>query len=460
MRVSSAAEGVWWRMRGTCFASYYWMTGRRSLLRLVDRLDEWHISPRGEIDAHRKRSVSQLLAQASLNVPYYRDLIDHQSLSEATIMSDLQRLPVLTKSIIRNEAMRLVSERLCEKTQWNTSGGSTGKPIKLLQDSNMQTFNRAAELLFMRWAGHRMGEPHVFVWGVPKATFHEKMSFHERLFRVAHNQTYLNCYQMTDETLRIWVRCINDRRPVLIEAYADAIYQLSSWIADNRIQVHQPRAIITSAGVLTPEMRTVVGGCFGCPILNRYGSREVGDIACSCLSGHELHVNECACYIEIVDEEGRACAEGVEGDILVTLLTNYAMPLIRYKIEDRGAWAPGYCGCGRTTRRLAAVSGRQSDYLLALDGSKINGTALTTLLYPVPHIVRYQYRQVEKGKVTLAVVPKQGVGVHVLEQEIQPSLEKLKRLLNGGIVELTVVSEIPPSRSGKYRYILNDLART
>jgi phenylacetate-CoA ligase len=394
-----------------------------------------------------------------MNVPYYRDLVNHGDLSEATAVSDLQRIPVLTKSIIRREATRLASNQPCGKTRWNTSGGSTGEPVRLLQDRNMAYYGRATELLFMRWARHKMGEPHVLIWGVPQATFKERVSIHEKFFRLVHNETYLNCYKITDNVLHSWVECINTKRPTLIEAYADAVYELSRLIVEEEISVERPRAIIASAGVLTQRMRETIIRAFGCPVLNRYGSREVGNVACSCMSNSELHINEYTCYVEIVDDNGNPCGDGVEGDILVTLLTNYAMPLIRYKIQDRGAWASGPCPCGRTTRRLANIVGRQSDYLLALDGSKINGTALTTLLYPVFGIKHYQYRQMRRDRVVLAVVPKDGASTDLMKKEIQSPLEKLKGMLNGVSVELAILDEIAPSKSGKYRYVQNEFAR-
>jgi phenylacetate-CoA ligase len=257
--------------------------------------------------------------------------------------------------------------------------------------------------------------------------------------------------------LNTWIKCINTKHPTLIEAYVDAIYELSHRIIEQKISINSPRAIITSAGVLMPHMKEVITKAFDCPVINRYGSREVGAIACSCKSSDELHVNEYACYIEIVDEDGNPCKEGMEGDILVTLLTNYAMPLIRYKIQDRGIWASGSCFCGRNTKRLTNISGRQSDYLLASDGSRINGTALTTLLYPASHIIkRYQYRQVEKDKVVVHVVPRDGHDIELLQRKMQPLIDKLQAMLRGVSVELNIVDDIIPSKSGKYRYIIRE----
>ncbi|MBL7145011.1 MAG: phenylacetate--CoA ligase family protein [Phycisphaerae bacterium] len=446
-------------IRGTCFAAYYWLTGRRSLLKQVDRMDELHRAPRSDIDAHVRRSLYHLLNHAFRTVSYYRDFVGLGTLSESTAVSVLQKLPILSKDIIRKEMKRLISEVPGRKLRWNTSGGSTGEPIRLLQDHRMRNLSTATKFLFMRWAGHQMGEPHFLIWGVPKATFNETISLHDRIYRRIHNKTYLNCYNINDDVLRKWVDCINTRRPTLIETYADAIYELSQLIISKKLDIARPRAMITSAGVLTSNMRETIKRAFNCPILNRYGSREVSDIACSCLASDELHIDEYSHFVEIVDDNGNLCDAGVEGDILVTLFTNNTMPLIRYQIQDRGMWALGSCPCGRTTRRLVNVSGRQSDYLLASNGSKINGTALTTLLYPVSGIRRYQFRQVEKDKVVLAVVPKDGINRDFLTKEIQPPIEKLKSMLDAVSVELAIVDEISPSKSGKYRYILNDLVK-
>jgi phenylacetate-CoA ligase len=444
-------------LRGACFSAYYWGTGRRSLLHLVDQVDKLYMGQRVDIDNQVKSRLNRLLTYAAINVPYYRNLINHKELSEATALSDINKFPILTKSIIRNQGKHLISEQLHGKTQWNTSGGSTGEPVRLLQDINMMQKGRAIELLYMRWAGHKMGEPHVLIWGVPEDTFNENISLHERIFRIIHNETYLNCYKITDEMLSKWIQFINKKRPTLIETYVDAIYELSRLIIKKKLPINSPRAIITSAGVLMPHMKEVITKAFDCPVINRYGSREVGAIACSCMTSNELHVNEYACYVEIVDDDGNSREDGKEGDILVTLLTNYAMPLIRYKIQDKGVWALGSCTCGRNTKRLANVSGRQSDYLLASDGSKINGTALTTLLYPVSHIIkRYQYRQVKKNKVVLHVVSIDGFDIESLKREMQPLLEKLQSMLLGMSVELNIVDEIIPSKSGKYRYIIRE----
>ncbi len=442
-------------IRGACFAGYYWMTGRRSLLSLVNHLDDLHLAPRSEIDIQVRRDLLDTLTHAVRSTPYYRDLVNSETLSEATAIPFLQKMPILTKDIIRREGRRLISEQPEGKARWNASGGSTGEPIRLLQDRQMTSVGRAGELLYMRWAGHRMGEPHMFIWCVPEVAFGQKVSLHDRFYRLVHNEIYLNCYRITDDLLYSWVDCINAKRPALIEGYVDAVWELSRLIIKRRISVAKPKGIITGAGVMTPEMRDVIEQAFGCQVLNRYGSREVGNVACSCECNAELHVNEATCYLEIVDDDGKSCDAGVEGNILVTLFRSHGMPLIRYQIEDRGVWATGTCPCGRTARRLAGVNGRQFDFLLAADGTKMHAATLVYALFSVSTIRRYQFRQISRSHVILNVVPATGCDTEAMKQDMELPLKKVRSLLPGVSVELALVDEIVPSKSGKLRYILN-----
>lgn len=444
------------RIRGTGFAGYYWLTGRRSLLSLVKNLDKFHFAPRSEINIQVNQKLFHLLSHAIQNVPYYRELGINENLTEETVFTYLQKLPILTKDIIRSEQKRLVSEKTKGRVRWNASGGSTGKPISLLHDLNMMNHGRATELLFMRWAGHQMGEPHMLIWTVPQAIFGERLSFHDRFYRLVHNEIYLNCYKITDDILHNWIRSINRKCPTLIEAYVDAIYELSKSILNQKSNITMPRGIIASAGVLTPQMKDSITKAFSCPILNRYGTREVGAIACSCSSNSELHIEEYTCYLEILDDEGNPCEAGVEGNIVVTLLTNYAMPILRYQIEDRGTWATGTCPCGRTTKRLINVNGRQFEFLLAADGTKIHAAPFVYALFSVSSIRRYQLRQKDKSNVTLIVEPATGYNEETITQDMQLSLKKVEKLLLGTSIELVIVDEIIPSKSGKYRYIIRD----
>ncbi|MDP9179468.1 MAG: phenylacetate--CoA ligase family protein, partial [Gemmatimonadota bacterium] len=140
-------------------------------------------------------------------------------------------------------------------------------------------------------------------------------------------------------------------------------------------------------------------------VFNRYGCREVGDIAHECGSHNGLHLNAEFIHIEIVDGAGNPCKPGETGDILVTCLENYGMPLIRYAIGDRGSWATrSVCPCGRGLPMLDTVEGRSLDVVRTRSGLHIGGTYWTILLRSRPGFARFQVVQDTLDGVTIRFV--------------------------------------------------------
>lgn len=444
--------------RALISSGYYAASGRFNLFGKVASLDALLRSGRERIEDFALHRLEELLRHAARTVPYYRDLLAGDTLNAANARDTLATLPIVTKRIIRGQGLRMLSATAGERPFWNTSGGSTGEPIRLLQDRRNSRDNRLSELLFMHWAGHRPGERTVSIWGVPKETLGQRVSWHERMFGLAHNERKLNCYQITETTLKRWTKELSTLRPALVEGYVDALCALSRHILSTKTPVPSPRGVISSAGVLLDDARATISNAFGCQVFNRYGSREVGDIACSCGASKSLHINEGRCLVEIVDDEGQPCSEGVEGDILVTLYSNYSMPLIRYRIEDRGVWASSECSCGLTTKRLAAVLGRSNAFLRGKRGTRVSGIALTTLFYAVRSLREYQVRQSLRGDVTLTVVPTASTQRESLLSSLAEPIERLSALLEGWPVTTKVQDHVPLAPSGKRMYVITDMA--
>jgi phenylacetate-CoA ligase len=212
---------------------------------------------------------------------------------------------------------------------------------------------------------------------------------------------------------------------------------------------------MTSAGTLFPFMRETISKAFHCQVFNRYGSREVGNIATECDAHLGLHVNMETHFVEIIDEKGEPCHPGKEGEIVVTLLTNYAMPLIRYRIGDMGIWADRECTCGRGLPLLETVTGRTMDYFVTKEGKIVPSEFFIHLLGVVlnsgwvkkTQIIQEDYDYVKVNFVTY-MKP---------SDEVLKDIEAKIRFVMGESckVEFEFVDDIPPSSSGKYRYTIN-----
>ena len=100
-----------------------------------------------------------------------------------------------------------------------------------------------------------------------------------------------------------------------------------------------------------------------------YSAQEAGILAVQCPETANYHVMAETVIVEVVDDDGRACGEGKVGRLLVTDLTNFATPVIRYQIADY-AEVGGVCACGRGLPVLRRIVGRERNLILMPDGTK------------------------------------------------------------------------------------------
>jgi phenylacetate-CoA ligase len=383
-------------------------------------------------------------------------LVDPSLARPSTVKNFLQSLPILRKSIIRKEFEELKSKDLPSR-QWyyNTSGGSTGEPIRLIQDKAFALRATAVTWLMSCWAGKEPGELEVSIWGSERDILGSTMELKSRLYNWLYNVIYVNAFLMTSARMVDAIDIINRRRPRLITAYAQSAYELAQFAERQGISVAPQFAVMTSAGTLYRFMREKIESVFKCRVYDRYGSREVSNVACQCSRGEGLHVVPWGNYVEIVDEDGKTVPDGVEGNILITCLANYAMPLLRYEIGDRGILSNERCACGFSGQTLIKVMGRTVDAFKRWDGAVIDGEYFTHLLYFRTWVLKFQVIQRRADRIVFRIVKTEGgpASDELLE------IEKGVKILMGDqcSVQFDFVNELSPGGSGKYRYTLREL---
>jgi phenylacetate-CoA ligase len=413
----------------------------------------------GGIDAETNScALRRLLHHCRENVPYYSDLLSRRDRPEIERdpVSALESLPVLTKDLIRRNFDSLQSKdnarRHCEV---NTSGGSTGEPVKLVQDDEYRDASAAIRWLSQHQLGCAVGDSCVRLWGSERDLEGGTKSRKARFFNWLTNTEWVNAFAMSAETMRTFLAMLNQRPPRLIVAYAQAAYEVARFAEREEIAVRPQQAIMTSAGTLYPFMREKIREVFQCQVYNLYGSREVSDVGWELPGFRGLWAPPWANYIEIVDDEGAPVPAGKEGNILITCLTNYAMPLVRYFIGDRGALLskehtpPG-------VQVLSQVSGRNVDTFRRRDRTLVDGEYFTHLLYFRPWVQKFQVVQKTHAHLLFKVVSTNG----------QPPKEELDEIANRSRVamgndcrvDFDFCDELPPLPSGKFRYTISEVA--
>ena len=429
-----------------------WSQGRAAKLH---QAQVWqYLDPEAARALQRERLVA-LLEHAGRHVPYYRDLLRRFGVAEKGRLH-LERfvdLPLLDKPTIRRSFETLKSDDL-RRRRWyyNYSGGSSGEPIRLIQDQGYADWAGAMKLLFDEWTGRQVGDRQVRLWGSERDLLVGHETPRVRAARWLRNELWLNAFRMTPARMRDYVQRINRFRPRQILAYPTSMYELSRFVEREGIDVHSPQAVMTSGTALEPEMRSTIERVWATRVFDRYGSREVGDIACECREHKGLHVSLPCHYVEVLRADGSPVGPGEPGELVVTSLTNYAMPLVRYRIGDMAEVAGERCGRGVGWPLIKSITGRISSIFVTMDGALIPGGYFGFPLWDRPWIQRFQVVQESRQQIVVRVVGDPTCSQAPSAAELDDIVKKYRAAVGASCqVTFDFVDEIETSPTGKHQ---------
>lgn len=433
--------------------------GEGAQLRYMREFERTQRLPADELRQLQWQRLQPLLQHAFRNCSFYRERFNRAGIVPGDIrcLTDLAAVPVLEKRDIQEERDRLVAR------DWpkhdlipNQTGGSTGTPLSFYLSKDRKCSRAAATIRHNRWAGWDVGDKVAVLWGAPRDL--PSQNWRGRLRNLLlERQLFLDTGHLTEERMLAFHQRLFQYRPRVILAYAQSAALFASFLESQNLVPYRPHAIVTSAEVLEPEHRKRIEDVFGCRVFNRYGCREVSVIASECEAHQGLHVMAEGLYLEVVKGD-RPARIGELGDILVTDLLNYAMPLIRYRIGDLGAWEGGMCACGRSLPRLHTVAGRVTDFVIGSDGRLVSGAFLSLYLVGQrPSLGQVQIVQDVPGRVFFRIRP----GAAFRNPTDLEWLERTTRQYLGDDTEVDweFAEELKAEPSGKFLFCRSSVAR-
>ena len=189
------------------------------------------------------------------------------------------------------------------------------------------------------------GTPYFRLWGSMQDIRAARDSWGGRIASYLSGQFLLNAFHMRDQDIEKYIDIINASSTEYMMACIDAAYQMAKYSLRMDKQIRPLRSIMACAGTVTSDMRETMAHVFRSSVHNKYGSRECAEMACECERGR-LHIYSNNVLLQIVSADGDLLPPGESGRILVTLLSNYSFPMIRYDIGDIGTLSHGLCSCG------------------------------------------------------------------------------------------------------------------
>lgn len=435
------------------FYNYLKKDYRAKYVNLIERFNRKSFE---EIQSYQLNRIRFIADYAFRTTKYYKTLFNEIGLDDPIHLTweDFFRIPLLTKDIIRQEQLSILSNNWNKADLRRTAtGGTTTSPMPFFSDWESMYRKRSATIVFDKWLGYHPGDFIVYLWQARQDMI-TMNGFKQKLInKLVHRNVFLPGSPLDDDIMEKYFQILKKKQPVVLQAYPNPLEILAKYLERNGYVLNIP-VVSCTAEPLLEHQRKLFENVFGCNVYNWYGAREAGRISTECAYHDGMHINAHCLHLEI--KQG-GYVEDKLGSIILTDLWNTGMPLIRYEIGDLGFVSDSVCQCGCELPRLMEMMGRVSDTFVNSRQQKIPGVWFPNqFVKDSREIKELQIVQHDISKFEILVVP--GVDYSVeTEKWLKERLDEF--MLEANSVNITAVASIPRENSGKIRVCKNLLLK-
>lgn len=423
---------------------------------------------REKIQKLQHKRLKKLVKYAKIHSPYFQDLYadigDSFTLSELPATNKIAMMQNFDRWVTdSNVSMKKVEDftsnidnvgrMMAGKYLIFKTSGSTGNPATILYDQQnidvasavaaFRTFARKEDFKAFMKNGKRTAG--VFAnYGFYLAC---GMSRYLQL-RMPRKRTKITVDVNAPEAQII--KELNEFKPSMLSGYPSNLALLANF---EELAI-QPDVVITGGELLTDKIREKLTRKFNCYVQTHYSCTEAGEIACECFEKH-LHINEDWVIVEPVDRDNRPVEYGMRSDkVLITNLSNYIQPIIRYELTDRIILHDEKCKCGKRSRWLE-IEGRTDDILEFGNGVFVAPMSFYKILEEIGEIRRFQLVQRSPQRLELRLVADER---NIAFEKARKDLQEFLNNRNIHDVEIILSDEPPRAHkiSGKYNHVYKD----
>ena len=411
---------------------------------------QWH--SREQLAQAQNDKFLVFIKDVVLNVPYYQQLFSKSSLRLDDIQSvnDLTLIPLLTKREIKQNFADFCHVDSTNLSTGNT-GGSSGSPLIFLFGKDRTSHDVGAKLRATRWWDVDIGDKEVVAWGSPIEL--GKQDRIKMVRDVLLRTTLIPAFNLNEDNLQAFLEKIRTIKPKMLFGYPSVFDLLAKHALKHEVQMDNlgiKVAFVTSER-LYDYQRENIEKVFGCPVANGYGGRDSGFIAHQCPSG-SMHISSEDIIVELINREGQPVADGELGEIVITHLASKDFPFIRYRTGDIASFQPEPCKCGRGLPVLKEIQGRDTDFIVARDGTIMHGLALIYVIREHDFVEDFKIIQQSLSLTQVLIV----ANISIAPEQISTIREGIKQRLGEDVeVDIEQVEAIPAEKSGKFRYVIS-----
>lgn len=391
-------------------------------------------------EAHQQRLVERTLAAASTLRGY-----------RARRGRGLDAYPVLTKEMLRAapDDYRVSSKLL---TTAAATSGSSGIPLAIRRSFASVVFEQASIDHVVALAGGDFRRDRIAI--LRGEAIKNPSDTKPPYWRMERGGRIMNfsVAHLNVATAGAFFTALREFGPGIIWAYPSALDMLVACMECEGWRLDVP-VVLTSSEVLTDELRHRAERLFGACVADYYGQAERVSFAYA-LKASSYHFMPAYGRVEL---QPIVAESGGRFRVVATNLRNTAQPLLRYDTGDivisaDGLDADGAAEVALGTKSFLRIEGRESDYLIAPDGSRLIG--MNHIPRSIGGLLQMQIRQTDPDRVLVLAVAAQPAD-EMLKGEIAAKLAE--RLPETMVVEIRFCEAIARDKSGKMPLVVREV---
>lgn len=421
---------------------------------ISDQLEKSQWWSADQIEATHRKQLGKLCAFARKTTPFYMKRLEGLTIDQenGVDLAEFKKLPILKRADLQNhfEALQTTDLSLERGPIYeNISSGSTGEPVKTKMSSYLNEVNVVLQRRWYDWVGMDGSE----TMGYFTSKLYQKGDKDIKLTKGWHLNYPEGKYYVNNVSLSLAekVKWLSEARPKYIVTYPSYTKEMIQYAQKHDIDISSVEHFLLYGEPTMVGLREVAEDVCGAKLSDKYASRETGCIAIQCPESGLLHVQEDNVYLEIIKEDGTDAKPGEFGKVLLTSLTNTAMPLIRYEIGDVVERGPD-CSCGRKQKTISKILGRTRDLIKIRGGDRVRPITNLNDKEAFANVRKLQYIQKTFDDIVLRYVSDDPLPEDIQKRMIKAGEDMFPKYSFN--ISLERVDDIPQKDGGKLRDII------
>ncbi len=422
--------------------------------------------PPEELQQLRDGRARRMVQFAAETVPFYRQWFHEQGLDPGDFQTaeDLWRLPLIDNQSVRRQLQRFQSQSKWGRTAipFHTTG-STGSPSTAYYDRDSLLMASAAAQrerdVLTRGFGLSPAYRSVVITveGTTAGRVGDVVG-QMRFLPIGPDRLRLTIGQPIEEV----VAAINQHRPHILEGYGSYLEMLYRTITRRGMTMHKPTLLVYFSDAMSDSGREWIEKELGIPVLSRYMAIEAFRIGFTCEERQGFHLHSDLTHVETVDAEGKRCAPGQSGEVVISNLINRGTVLLNYRLGDLGVLSAERCPCGRNLPLLSQLSGRTYDIIHLTGGRFVHPGEIARVFYSTSPdhggLLQYQFIQHDWDRYELRMATADRA---TFDRLLCGYVVQLRQILgsSAAIEAVYYPEQLPRDPGGKFRKVKSLLKR-